>query len=535
MKFKRGYILILIILLGFILRATFLNVSPPGFNADEAALGYNAYSILKTGKDEWGNTFPILLKSFGDYKNSLYSYLSIPFIALFGLNELSVKLLSIIVGTLSIFLIYLLAKEIFKKEEIGLACAFILAISPWHIQFSRAAWETNLATFFILLGVTSFLWGLKKPKLLILSLISFVLSAYTYKSPLAVVPLLVVFLGYFYRKELPIKRMLVLVLAGLILLAPLLFTTIKGGTARYNGISIFSDPGVILRENEKRVDYSQNPLGRILHNTPAAYAGSFLSHYLSHFDPNFLFISGDDVAVNNSADTGELYLFEVITIIVGLYFLARSSYKDKPLILFWLIVAPVASGLTFQTPNAIRAHNMIIPLSLISGFGLYCLIEWILRLKRLKVASLILLSLVVLFSFVHFLGAYFIELPKQSALEWGYGFPQVADYINQNENKYQTIILTKRYSQPYMMLLFFTQFDPSEYQKLPKTMGNSEFGYLNVAAFGKYQFKTIDAKDFNQKDTLIIGTQNEIGNRANVIKTVDYPNGQPAFIFVETK
>src|SRR3990167_6642454 len=149
-------VLLVIFLLGFILRVIFLDVVPPGFNADEAALGYNAYSLIKTGKDEWGASFPLVFKSFSDYKPGLYVYLAIPFVALFGLNELSVRLPSILLGSFSIILIYFLAKELFKKETAAQASAFLLSISPWHLHFSRGAWEANVATFFILLGVYAF-------------------------------------------------------------------------------------------------------------------------------------------------------------------------------------------------------------------------------------------------------------------------------------------------------------------------------------------------------------------------------------------
>src|SRR3989338_10636555 len=127
-------VLLVIFLLGFILRIVFLDIAPPGFNADEASLGYNAYSLIKTGKDEWGTSFPLVFKSFSDYKPGLYVYLAIPFVWLLGLNEFSVRLPSILLGSFSIALIYFLSKELFKKETVAWACAFLLSISPWHLH-----------------------------------------------------------------------------------------------------------------------------------------------------------------------------------------------------------------------------------------------------------------------------------------------------------------------------------------------------------------------------------------------------------------
>src|SRR3989344_1300457 len=116
-------VLLVILILAFIVRIVFLDISPPGFNADEAALGYNAYSLITTGKDEWGQTFPLVFKSFSDYKPGLYVYLAIPFVWLLGLNELAVRLPSVLLGSFSIILIYLLAKELFRKETVALASA----------------------------------------------------------------------------------------------------------------------------------------------------------------------------------------------------------------------------------------------------------------------------------------------------------------------------------------------------------------------------------------------------------------------------
>ena len=139
------------------------------------------------------------------------------------------------------------------------------------------------------------------------------------------------------------------------------------------------------------------------------------------------------------------------------------------------------------------------------------------------------------FSFASFLDSYFIHLPKESTLEWVYGFPQLTDYLSQNQNKYQKVIITLRYSQPYMMILFFSKFDPAAYQALPKVMGKSEFGFINVAGFGKYQFKNIDSEDFKQPNALIVGTSQEMMGKTNIIKEIDFKNGQAAFQIAETK
>src|SRR3990167_9776130 len=139
MKFK----LLLIIILASLLRIWNLNNFPVGFNADEAAIGYNAYSLLQTGKDEYGSSFPLSFKSFGDYKPGLYFYFVMPFVAILGLNEWAVRIPSALFGIGTVILIYFLAKEIFKNRWVGIFSSLLLAISPWHIHFSRGGWRSE--------------------------------------------------------------------------------------------------------------------------------------------------------------------------------------------------------------------------------------------------------------------------------------------------------------------------------------------------------------------------------------------------------
>lgn len=526
-------------MLGLILRVIFLDISPPGFNADEAALGYSAYSILKTGKDEWGTSFPFVFKSFSDYKPGLYVYLALPFVVVLGLTEFAVRLPSILLGTLSIVLIYLLAKELFKKEVAAKASAFLLSISPWHIHFTRGAWEANVATFFILLAVYAFVKALKNHWFLWMSSASFIAAMYTYQSPRVVVPVLVLLLVIFYWKVLVVKKNILVVALAAILLLPLIFTlTGTAGLARFQGLSIFSDTGPLNRVNEERgqhQDYSSFG-SRFFHNKLEVYAGNFAGHYLDHFNPNFLFVYGDSLKRNKIPDIGQMYIFEIVTFFGGLYFLIRNKYPHAKVVFLWLMVAPLAAALTYQTPHALRAHNMVIPLTLISGLGLGILWEYLFCLARpLKYLTLGTVVLVVGISFASFLDRYYIHLPKQYALEWEYGFSQLIPYITQNQDKYRKIVITDRYDQPYILLLFYSKYDPARYQKVYKTVGDNKFGFTTISSFDKYEFRPIGKEEIlNSKNILFVGTDQEIGVSGDLLKVINFPNGLPAFKIVGT-
>ncbi len=212
----------------------------------------------------------------------------------------------------------------------GLIASFLLAISPWHIHFSRGAWETNIATTFLLLGTWLFLKGLEKPRFLFLSVISYALSMYTYHTPRVVIPLLGFFFLGFYRGQLLKywKWVLASAFLGLLLITPLLLS-FKGpaGSARFSGVSVFSDTGPIWEVNRLRGEH-QDPGSltvKILHNRPVIYALKISQNWLSHFDGNFLFVLGDRIERSNSPGMGEMYLFDLIFVLAGIYFFIKIN------------------------------------------------------------------------------------------------------------------------------------------------------------------------------------------------------------------
>lgn len=540
MKYKKWeyWIVACFVLLGLFLRTFNLSISPPGFNADEASLGYSAYSVLKTGKDEWGESFPVVFKSFSDYKPGLYVYLDLPFVAILGLNELAVRLPSITLGTLSIFFIYLLSREIFRNGLTSLSSSFLLSVSPWHIHYSRGAWETNMATFFILVGVYAFIKGVENWRWWFISSVSLTLSMYTYQAPRLIVPALAFLIFIFYFKKIFQKKNLLIGLITLILLLPLgLIVLNQRGLARFEGLSIFNDLGVRLRVSEGRGEHHDpNSLATLaFHNKFIGYSLNFSSHYFDHFNPNFIFIGGDFLERNKVPEMGEVYLFEVVTIMVGVYFLIRNRYLHSKIMWSWLLVAPMAASLTYQTPNALRAENMVIPLTLISGLGLGTVVNKIWRYKKYWRYSLtFFLGIVILFSMVRYLDEYFIHLPQKYALSWEYGFSQVVPFVWGNKERYQRIVFTDRYDQPYILVLFYSQFDPVKYQSSASPTSVDRYGFSTVASFDNFEFHHISREEItNSKNTLFVGTDTEIGSVGHLLKEVKFPDGAVAFKIVE--
>jgi 4-amino-4-deoxy-L-arabinose transferase-like glycosyltransferase len=182
-RINRNIILTLvgITIVAIILRFWDLGSVPPSLDWDEASWGYNAYSVIQTGRDEYGKLLPVVVRSLNDYKPALYMYLIIPFVWAMGLTDTAVRSANAIFGVLTVITTYFLAYELFKRRSIALISSFLMAISPWSIQFSRFAHEGIVGLEFNLLMALFFIKGLSKPKYLILSAIFAALSLYSYQ------------------------------------------------------------------------------------------------------------------------------------------------------------------------------------------------------------------------------------------------------------------------------------------------------------------------------------------------------------------
>lgn len=538
---KTKLVLIIIIFLASLLRLWNLNNFPVGFNADEASLGYNAYSLFQTGKDEYGTPWPISFKSFGDFKPGLYVYLTMPFVAIIGLNEWAVRLPSALLGIGTVILVFFLSLEFFKNRSIALLSSFLLSITPWHIHFSRGAWETNVATFFITLGILFFL---KDLKFLFWSLLFFLFSMYTYQSPRLLVPILLLILVIFNWKEikLGIKKSAVkknLVMVGMILflvilsLPLLLQLTNSSATSRFSGLTFFNDQGPISRINQLRGEH-QNPgslAARLIHNKATTYTLSFLSHYLDHFDPTFLFLRGDSIIRNKVPETGQFYLAQFIFLIAGIIGLILN--KKGKLLLAWILIAPLASATTYQTPHALRALSMVVPLSMVMGYGGWYLFN-LFKNKRIKTAVFMVITVLLIFEITHYLESYFVHYPKRYPLAWEYGFREMVTKLTSYQQNYDKIIITDRYDQPYALVLFYTKYDPKKYQPQAFLSERDKFNFGTVRSFDKFEFYYIKPEDIKREGkVLFVGTKDEVPAGVKVLDKVYFPNKEEAFIFFE--
>lgn len=536
MKIK--IILLLIILLASILRIFSLGSIPNSLYTDETDQGYNAYSILKTGRDEHGIFLPISLRSFGDWKPPLPTYLMIPFITFLDLNEYAVRLPSALLGILTIILIYKLIRVLYPNQPYGykvaLLASFLLSISPWHILQSRSAMLVIVALFFLLNGIYYFLKGLNKSGFFIISLISLSLSIYSYYGLRLVTPLLFLFLIFFYRKSLKFssKGFLFGIIFGFIILFPLGITFFKQTDTifgRAKTVSIFYDKGIKLRQWEliTQDGVAASPvITRFYHNNLYMFGRDIVRRFASHFDGRYLFMQGDTANPFRIPSMGIFYLIEVIFLLLGAFQLYRGDQKPKYILLFWLIVAVLPSSLSFITPASNRSFNAIIPLVVLISLGISSI------LGRIILASIV--SIAYILSFGYFLNNYFIRLPLDHADWWSYELKETAKYVIKEENNFDRVIFLNNHVMSYIYLLFYSSYDPQKFQnEAVRTYVADPSGFEHVESFGKYIFyndlKWQDIKDNHLSNSLYVVSVDQAKDEKGYNKLIMYPNGNPAY------
>ena len=549
-KHLKTLIILLVFLLAFVLRVYKVTSDPPSLNWDEASIGYNAYSILKSGKDEWNKSFPLHFKSYGEYKLPAQIYASIPGIAVFGLTELGVRITPVVYGTLTVVLLYFLTKALFASELVAIVSSFLLAVSPWHIQLTRGSFESSFSVFWVVLGIWFLVKGFKKPFWWIIAAIPFGISVYTYNSARVFTPLFLFAVGIIYRSKFW-KHKKETLLAGLLftaLLLPLIpFVASGEAKARYRLVSITDDAGLIPRIEERR-NLSKLPkaLTILIHNRVTYVSFYFAQNYLAHFSPSFLFINGAPHKQHHVQKVGELFAIQAPFLLIGLYYLFKKKEKYRWLVVVWILIAFIPVATTNDSiPNALRTLIAAPPYQILTGLGVYAI--YLLLKGRGKLVNYSFWG-VVAFILISSLYSYLFNLfkiyPVAYSRDWQYGYKQAVGYVRENQGKYDLVVFSRVYGEPHMFTLFFLPYDPASYQVNPNLVRYESFDWIWVTNFDKYYFPDLGdsgtkyediLKEFPDKKMLFIGKSGDFPEDVSKLKTINFLDGSRAFEIVEVK
>lgn len=543
---KTSIILFVILVLAVFFRSYQIKDIPP-LQVDEVALGYNAYSMLLTGKDESGKKFPLGLTNFNDFRPPLYAYITIPFVKAFGLNSLAIRSPSLIFSLVAIILIYMIAYILSRNQEISLYAAILVAFSFWDIQLTREASEKVVAQAFFLLGSISILLFFKRQLVafLVLAIISWILAINTYYAPRFIIPLMIPAFFIFFHKAARLFKTKIFIVFVSIFFFILVFVTffLPGSTNRISELSIFTHPEVKLKlEEQIREDGSNGNilLTRIVHNKVVAFSLAFLKNYSAYFTTDYLFLNGGFPWRVRVPETGLLPLIQFPFLLLGLWAIFRKRLGWGLFTVFWLLVVPIPAAFTFdETPNIYRTYSMLPALAIITGVGIWYFRKLLKQHARLLWMMTFVMGLFFIWNFLYFWHQYFIHYQVHQPWYRDYAYKELVSEVNKLEKNYNRVVITRGQGAPYPFFLFYSRYDPQLYQVEGSPKDEPFRG------FGKYLFHPQDCPLWGGK-TGEDEVKGEIGilyvnkgtcvdplRNAKLLEIVRWGDNSPAFRLLE--
>jgi len=505
--------LTVVVALAAALRLYDLGDHPAGFYCDEAGLGYNAYTIANAGTDENGNRYPLFFWSFGvSYKNPAYIYAAAIPVKLFGTTEFAVRVTSAMFGIGTVIGLFFLGRTL-MGPWLGLFSAFFLAIVPWHLHFSRIAFELISFPFFFVLGLNFFIRFTQGKRTLPAAMFFFGLCFYAYAIANLFVPLFVLiatllFLPMFFRRWGQTAIALVVLIA-----------TVAPIASFY--LERFGSTGSQYFRNTTHLQEGE---------TLAVQAERTWSYYQRFFSPEFLFERGDPIVRHAVPGFGELYPAFLPLLLLGLAVALFWPNRATKLLLVWLLLYPLGASLMTEIPSATRAIIGVPVFCLLAGLGVVAVLRalgWIGRWRPLALTlqtAAVCAGLYVLVPQVQaYLHAYFVSYPAQSAPGYGgfqYGYRDAIHYMESRRDEYDLLMLTAvEVNQPQVFPQFYRGVAPGR---------PNGYLILNPAEYGRYSM--------NQR---ILGavrpTDLDLFSDYEIHREIVAPGGRTEFVVAELR
>lgn len=535
-KLLTAVILTLIILFGAYLRFANLEDNPNGLYVDEASTVVNAWSILETGKDEYGKSYPLAFRFLGSFTPPLYTYLTSAVIYLNGLSITSVRLISAISGVTLVVVFYFLiiSLKFIKSPLTAIFATALFAIAPWAIFYSRIGYEINLAFLLYSLGVL-FLWlGIKNSINLIFGLVFLSLSTNAYHSERLLSHITVLCFFILFRKILLIRKNVKVLTVGfllyiLMLLPQILIFFTPANTSR--GLGLFYS-GELTRQIN---DLSFLP---VFLSAPIAFVREFMSLYLTYFSPRSLFFQGDSDLQRSLPELSVFYPWMAFFYFIGLLSLIKT-YKtvSSKFIFLLLIITPIPAALTGDPFSTQRVLPLLLPLMVTITFGLDRFLKWNTKISATVILIFFTLSLLYLYRSAAVL------FPNERAKIWGYGFEELSEEIKKNPNK-KFLIDTGRIKPAYIELTYYLKIPPESLQAAIdpnlKTRYYFDTNWKDHYILDNFETRIINWEEDIFKDQILVGDELAISKQQakehflKQIFEIKSPQGEITFRGFET-
>lgn len=521
-----------IFLFGIFLRFYQLGSIPPGPEWDEASVGYNAYSIAQTGKDEHGNKLPLIFPAFGDYKNPLYIYLTAPIVKLFGLNMVTARFINALSGSLMVAIWFFIPQLIFSNLTLSLLTSFFVAVSPLSLFFSRIAGDgMMLSAFLISLGLMLELWYIKSHKYYLFygSIFALILSMFSYNLGRIVAPIfiIIIFISFILDKKSNKKILLLPIIFCLIGIFIIFQQSKLSISSRLQYVGIFGrEKGTVLQINKYRDQDKNNLIAKILHNKLTFFLITTSSNYLSHFSSDFLVNKKINVPVSESVFPPLQIImlpFYYFGILYGLQILFSKGIINKWMLILvfsLFFLAPLPSTITEGSPSSKRNLAQLGFFEFFTSLGLVWGINQIKNIKNSIISKItnILISIFIIISIGISIYVFFYIFPKEFGFMYARKEAKICEVINRNYQKYDYFIYSRKINGvPYIFPLFCFSVNPHTYVSSRKFRIIE--GWYYIDSFDKYLFfDEINAENINAikqlygKKILLFLNENEFNN-----------------------
>ncbi|OGC97734.1 hypothetical protein A2634_04935 [Candidatus Amesbacteria bacterium RIFCSPHIGHO2_01_FULL_48_32] len=484
-------------------RFSFAAFSPPSVNWDEAAFGYNAYSLLLTGKDEYGYKLPLAFRSFDEYKPPLYVYLSVPFIKFMGLNDISVRMVSRVSGIFGVILIMVVATLITRNWMVGLIGGFLAAVEPWVLMFSRMGVEATLSLTLFLICLAWLIKAEKQSRYYYWALVTAGINTLAYHSAKVYFGIIAVYVltrvGRDTKKL--IRTGAVILLAG----GPMIWGLFTGSTlARFNYTSILT----LAKDRPMFV-----------------FVGEVVNRYFSYFNPTNLFVRGSNETGQKLEGFAPYMKIEFVFWIVGLCIVI--SDKKLSLLKKWLLVGAIPAMITWSWFSLVRILPLLAAFTIVIAIGMT-------KLLKKRVLGVLFVGFLVI-NTVWVLSSVWFTTPYFQYGDWQWGFREVVEVIKPIEKDYDWIVWESPHAQPHILTLFYWNYPPNQYHKdivSPESIPSPRLSF----DFGKFRFRKIYwPEDRGLKKVLFVGgvyslPESDLArDQVKIIKDIIDPQGYVSF------
>lgn len=462
-------------LIASIPRLVLLGQIPRGLNWDEVSYAYNAYSISQTGSDEWGVRLPLFLKAFGDFKPALLSYLQLPFLELMGRTNEMVRLPVAILAILSVFAFGYIVFTLTQNRLLSMLSVFFIAISPWHIHYSRIAMDPMVGLSMLLIGLALVLSHKKLIK--VLGFFFILLSMITYNAERVFVPLMaLVGLGWFFYSQRKsnskhilslIHKVPAILIAGIIFLLAAYLLFFSNASSRAKSLIVYDKER--LTEQVHQLYFRSAVVGippsRLLNNKLTVLTPDFAQRYLSHFSPDFLFFDGNLSPRHAFSMYGNLLLIFIPLVIVGIFTTILKPNTLGMVMIIWLLLSPIPAAVTNDIPHSGRTLQMIVPIAYFCALGLIALLGKVSKFRHRFILGCLMLGL-VMFNFLLYFRDYLIFFPEESEISFQGHMKTLADYVStiKENNTYSAIYLPRENVNPSIFFAWYWPINPTVWQ-----------------------------------------------------------------------